>query len=369
MFVQDKLNKELLRNLKLLYEGTSFNIVSTDILVSGKTFNIENLIPLDQTAIITIIPRISTDLSEYFLSETGDNFFIQFSREFCIPKNIYIHKIYIDVKFDEEIFLSRLEFVIKVYNILNIIKDYKNILTDCDEFFLYATNPLIIKTYYLYDNESISHNKEADEIINLLNANFKSEIYKSFLKIQIITLLNNIQEKDRFHCLLSNFKTIHLNFKNSVELYFKEFDFQKNKNELQNKKIELAKKIHGVVNEISGKVITIPAAYFLILKELKTNHPVSLLNSIFLFISIIFALTIESSIINQFVFLKTLNKDIHEFLNHSITNPELETLFKRYRLELKQSYTIQMRILWFLRFALWLLPIAILTILIYYKLK
>lgn len=354
-------------NIKLLKTGANFNIVSTDILVEGNTVLIDNLTSSNLVAYISLIPKISIDLSEHFISETGSNFFIQFSKLFRIPENFYIHQIFSNSEFDEKAFIERLEFAIKVNEILNIIKDYKKALNDCDEFFLYATNPLIIKTFYT--DENLSFNSEASEILNLIKSDFKSEVYKSFLKIQIINLLINVSEKDRFQTLLLNFKTIHLNFKNSIELYFKEFDFQKNKNELQVKKIELAKKIHGVVNEIGGKVITIPAAYLLILKELKTDNPVSILNSVFLFASIMFALIIESSIVNQFIFLRTLKKDIEEFLKHSTSSPELESLFERYKTELEHCYNVQHKILWFVRIALWFLPIAIMIILIYCKLK
>ncbi|MEO6134547.1 MAG: hypothetical protein ABIP35_05305, partial [Ginsengibacter sp.] len=329
-----------------------------------KTVPIEDIKAENQPIEISLLPKVSFDFQDNYISETSDGFFNQFGKHFCIPKNFYIHSLYSQKDFNEDDFLKRLEYVIQVFKILNNIKDYKKSLPQFEEFFLYATNPLIIQTIYNHTNES--YLDEANEILSILNTEFKSETYKSFLKIQIIILLGNILEKERFSVLLDNFKTIYVNFKNSVELFFKEYDYQKNKNEIEQKKVELAKKIHGVVNEIGTKIITIPLGYLLILKELKADTPFSFLNILFLFIAIIYSIIIETSISNQFLFLKTLSKDIEEFLTTSLSSPELEMLFTRYKTELNETFNFQRTLLRIIRAILWLLPIIILTVLIVY---
>ena len=352
-------------NLDLIKQGISNEIVSSDILINERTITIEDIKAESQTIEISLLPKISFDFQDNYISETSEGFFNQFGKHFCIPKNLYIHNLYSQKDFNEENFLKRLEYVIQVFKILDTIKDYKKSLPQFEEFFLYATNPLIVQTIYNHTDEF--YLDEAKEVSSLVNGDFKSETYKSFLKIQVITLLSNTLEKDRFSVLLDNFKTVFINFKNSVELFFKDYDYQKNKNEIEQKKIELAKKIHGVVNEIGTKVITIPLGYLLILKELKSETPFCFLNFLFLFIAIVYSTIIETSISNQFLFLKTLSKDIEEFLTTSLSSPELKQLFARYKTELKETFDYQKILLWAIRVILWLLPLVILIVLIVYS--
>lgn len=363
-----KLNGKIIctkENLDLIKQGINNELVSSDILINEKTVPIEEIKAENQTIEISLLPKVSFDFREYYISETSDGFFNQFGKHFCIPKNFYIHSLYSQKDFNEHNFLKRLEYVIQVFKILDYIKDYKKSLPQFEEFFLYATNPLIIQTIYNHADEF--YLDEANEVLSLLNGEFKSATYKSFLKIQVINLLSHTSEKERFKVLLDNFKTVYINFKNSVELFFKDYDYQKNKNEIEQKKVELAKKIHGVVNEIGTKVITIPLGYLLILKELKANAPFSFLNFLFLFIAIIYSIIIETSISNQFLFLKTLSKDIEEFLTTSLSSPELKILFTRYKTELNDTFNLQRRLLWIIRVILWLLPVIILIVLIVYN--
>ncbi len=352
-------------NLALIKEGIKHELVSSDILANERTIAVDDIKAQNQEVEISLLPKVSFDFKEYYISESEDGFFNQFGKHFSIPNNFYIHSLHSQIKFNEDNFIKRLEYTVLVFKILDNIKDYKKSLPQFEEFFLYATNPLIVQTIYNHADEC--YIDEANEILDLLQGEFKSETYRSFLKIQIIKLLGNSLEKERFTILLDNFRTVYINFKNSVELFFKDYDYQKNKNEIEQKKIELAKKIHGVVNEIGTKVITIPLGYLLILKELNADAPFSFLNILFLIISIIYLLIIETSLSNQFLFLKTLSKDISEFLTTSLSGPELTALFARYKTELNAAFKLQRILLWTIRAALWLLPLVILIVLIVYK--
>lgn len=362
-----KLNGKIIcskNNFDLIKQGINNEIVSSDILEQERTISIDNIKAENQIIEISLLSKVSFDFIDNYISETGEGFFKQFGKHFCIPKNFYIHNVFSQNEFNEESFINRLKYAINVFWILDNIKDYKKSLPQFEEFFLYATNPLIVQT--IYSHTEAFYLDETNEVLNLLNGEFKSETYRSFLKIQIINLLSNTIEKDRFKVLLDNFKTVYINFKNSVELFFKDYDYQKNKNEIEQKKVELAKKIHGVVNEIGSKVITIPLGYLLILKELKADNPFSFLNFLFLFIAVIYSIIIETSISNQFLFLKTLSKDIEEFLTTSLSSPELTALFSRYKLELNNTFKFQKILLCIIRAILWLLPIIIFIVLIVY---
>lgn len=351
-------------NIDLIQDCVKHNIVTNEIIIDNRTHLSENLTTSNSIVTITILPKAPPGLDKVYISESEIKFFTQFNKYYKIPNQLYVHEIYSKEDFDETKFIQKLEFSIKVREILTLISDYDKKIDGIDEYFLYAINPLIIKTSFL--NYSFNENvKIADKVLDLIKSDFKSEVYISFLKLEIIKLLQGVKEVDRFFSLLSNFKTIYINFNNSSILYFKEFDFQKNKIEIQSAKIELLKKIHSIVNELGSKLITIPAAYILILASLKFDNPISMLNAIYLFSSIMYCLIIESSISNQFFLLKTLNKDIDEFINHDLKKGKLISIFDRYKTELKESYCVQKIILWIVRVVLWLLPITFIIILIY----
>lgn len=351
-------------NIQLIKLGVNFKIVRDEIIVENKTLLSSKLTTTDLIATITILTKTNPGLEDVYISESEEKFFVQFSKYFKVPDKLYVHEIYSKENFDEQIFIQKLRFVIKVREILFVISDYDKKLDESDEFFLYATNPLIIKTSFSKYNFD-ENLKLSEKILDLIKSDFRSEVYISFLKIEIIKSLHGIEEADRFFSLLNNFKTVYINFNNSSLLYFKEFDFQKSKIEIQNGKIELLKKIHNVVNDIAAKLITIPAAYLLILAALKFKDPISVINSIYLFSAIMYCLVIESSISNQFFYLKTLNKDIDEFVNHDLKKGKLVKIFERYKTELTDSYSIQKKILWLIRIVLWLLPFALITLLAY----
>lgn len=351
-------------NIQLIKLGVNFKIVRDEIIVENKTLLSSKLTTTDLIATITILTKTNPGLEDVYISESEEKFFVQFSKYFKVPDKLYVHEIYSKENFDESIFIQKLRFVIKVREILFVISDYDKKLDESDEFFLYTTNPLIIKTSFSKYNFD-ENLKLSEKILDLIKSDFRSEVYISFLKIEIIKSLHGIEEADRFFSLLNNFKTVYINFNNSSLLYFKEFDFQKSKIEIQNGKIELLKKLHNVINDIAAKLITIPAAYLLILAALKFKDPISVINSIYLFSAIMYCLVIESSISNQFFYLKTLNKDIDEFVNHDLKKGKLVKIFERYKTELTDSYSIQKKILWLIRIVLWLLPIALITLLAY----
>jgi len=355
-------------NIELIKSGVTHCIVSSDIIVDGRTQNSNNLIESTNNATITLIPKTPPGLNQYYISDSSENFFYQFNVYYKIPTNLYVHEIYSEKGFDEVFFIKKLNFSIKVKNIIDTIADYKTKDDVIYEYFLYALNPLIIKPIFNEYDFDVKLN-EADEILSFINTDLKKNLYISFLKLEIINLLSGIEEKKKFYCLLSNFKTVYLNFKNSIDLYFSEFDIQKNKIEIQSAKIELLKKIHSTVNELSGKLITIPAAYFLLLKELKFTQIISLPNTICLFAAIMYSIVIQSSISNQFIFLKTLKKDINDFINHKLKGNELVEDYKKYETELNTSYSVQSFLLWLFGIILWFIPILMIVILIYKNCK
>jgi len=349
-------------NVKLIQEGVSLTLISSDIIIGSKTFNSSELRSQEQIAKIEILSLVSFDLSEYCFTSSSEIFYYSFSKYFVIPKYIYLVDIYNAAKFDENIYISGLKFAIKVNHILSIVADYFKEMDQYNEYFLLGNRPLVIKSICIFD--LTSYCKEADEVLKFINDEFKGVIYKSFLKNQIIESLSSVDEKNRFMSLIRNFQTVFLNFKNSIDLYFNDYDFQKNKNELQVRKIELGKKIHGIVNEISGKVITIPVAYLFILKDFNLEKGHSLENYSLLFISIVYSFIIETTITNQFIFLTSLKNEVSDFVRHPFQNSELESIYETYNNDLTKSYIIQEKLLWFLRSILWFLPILMVIIIL-----
>ena len=349
-------------NLELIKLGIQTNTISSDILENEKTKSLDEILPQNQILRIAILPKISIDLSDDYISESLGNFYGLFAKYFRIPKNLFISELYDKPGFDEQDFLNTLEYIIVIKDILDQVNDYKKSLPKFEEYFMFATKPIVLKTYLKETPKNFLD--KANEVRDLISSNFKKETYKSFLKIQMENILHDINEENRFSTLLTNFETVFLNFKNSVELFFKDYDYQKNKNDLELKKVELAKKIHGVVNEIGSKVITIPLGYLLLLKELKPDQGFSFLNLTILCVSVVYAVIIETSIYNQFLFLETLSTDISEFLKTTLSTDELVQLFTRYKVELNNSCRLQTILLWIFRISLWLLPIVLLIFLI-----
>ena len=332
-------------------------LVKNEIEIEGSTYTIDKINPDNQEATITILNKIEQGLKTYFIAECSKSFYLQFGRYFCIPQYLYIHDVYKSTDFDESLFKKRLEYTVKVYELLCKISDYKVSQDDCEEFFLQAAKPIVLKSYYAH---GVSVFDGINETIRMVEFDSQKEINKPFLKTQIQTYLNEVKEEDRFTALLNNFKTIHQNFLIAVDLYFHSYDQNKARNDLDDKKIDLLKKLYGVINEVGAKVITVPAAYFLILKEFKTDQPTVSINFVFFAVAVLYGFIIQLSISKQFKYLVTLKNDKEEFLKKPATTPELRELMGRYTKELNDGYVYQKFFLIAITIIVWLLPVIVL---------
>jgi hypothetical protein len=159
-------------NIDLINKGVEFGIVSNDIIFEGKTHQAAFLISNTKNATVTIIPKTPPGLIEFYISDSSENFFTQFNRYYKIPKNLYVYEIYSKEGFNEIEFISKLNFSIKVRDIIDIIADHKKKDDAIYEYFIYAANPLVIVPNF-NEYDFIEKIKEADEVLSFINSDLK----------------------------------------------------------------------------------------------------------------------------------------------------------------------------------------------------
>jgi hypothetical protein len=343
--------------LDVILLAVEYELIAEDVKFNDKFVTINSLIPSGQQIEISLDDKISTNLSSYFVANNSDLFWPNFSKNLVIPEQLYIHKLYTDKDFNQENFLDYLNFLIRLESLMTLVSDFQVRSSDgFKEYLLISDKSLKIKLKSKY--LSASETKSVDNIVEKLSEEYHGAMYKSMLKIQFSNLLLDVAERDRFQYLVDNFTTLCENFNNSIELYYHNFDINKNKKELDSKLLDLLKKVYGTVNDIGNKVLTIPAAFLLLLTEL-TKSTRSVSDLLLLILAFTYCLIIQLSLTNQYNYLTQLKAEQSDFLLEVASTAAIRELANKYEIKLNRGIKIQYITLVSLAIILWSLPIFI----------
>jgi len=157
----------------------------------------------------------------------------------------------------------------------------------------------------------------ADEIIKSiasLSSIMNEELYKEDkvrqLKLVLIDLLKNKEEKTRADSLLINIADLTRRFIHNYELFISGFSFENEKEELVKKNREYTHALNNVINSIHTRVIGIPLGTVLPALMIKSeNFLMSELNIIIFMSSVFIMLVISFSLRSQWVLLQKIRAE------------------------------------------------------------
>lgn len=249
------------------------------------------------------------------------------------------------------------ENTIKLISLLTEISDYQKPLGNKKELVFFQSKKLVLSTEYTsIDIHSI---KSIALLLSHLSTTHDKEERKS---IFINELINNLlpinNPRDRFVMLLVSFDEIFEKYQKGHKFYLEQFSFEKIKSELDNEKIAYANKIQDVINGVQTKLISIPAAFLLIVSQFDLTGEEELKNIALLLSSFIFGYLLDVLIKNQYSALWVISEDLKKFKERFQAKKEQLPVkdFDATFSTISRLYIKQKKNLHIIRFLVWITP-------------
>lgn len=261
----------------------------------------------------------------------------------------------------------------KIYKFLDEISE-----TISDEDYLIFSEKKYLKIPKIFKESDISKNSYTLE--NKYFENFKNEYEKSSDEIKIIAknelieFLYDYKEETRLVELFKGFEEFFKRCLVSYEYYYTNYDFNKIKTELDNAVLDFSKNIRSVINDSQNRLISIPAAILLTALSLNILEIFDYKNLIILISTIIFSFLLHLFILNQFLALKIIGKNIKNYKHIYLKNNDkeiinLQTLINNQFVDNEKELLRQKFWLRIICIINWLIPISLLIILYLYTIK
>jgi hypothetical protein len=153
--------------------------------------------------------------------------------------------------------------------------------------------------------------------LNKLFGIISEKVYKdtkfSLLRKTLIDFLIQIPQKDRFKYLLNNMSEFTKQFHQNYELFLSEFEFENEREKIENVKREYLLGLNKVFDDIQNKILAIPASLILIGSQMKYPQQIDtksiITNSLILIGSFIFTWIMFLMTRNQLNTLQAIRND------------------------------------------------------------
>jgi hypothetical protein len=300
-----KPNKE---EIAILYQLTKESCVDEVITHSGKSKLLSDIGSLENIA-ITLYPPYINDGKYY---ETLEDFITHNSQQIPTEK-YYIHSLgYYSDDIDKPLEIEQYISVVKLIELLCSVADHKQYNENYQELFFYQSNRLILKTSYSAKHiRSISNINQLTE--QLTDQHDKKERRTIFISEMINTVLLENDIEKSFLILLDKFDDIFNKYEAGYNCYLEHFSYEKIKSEFAKEKLLYITNIQGVVNNIQSKLISVPAAFLLIVSQFDLSGEKVYTNSVLCVSAFIFSFLLNILIKNQKNALTIIIEDFNIF--------------------------------------------------------
>ncbi|MCB5184418.1 hypothetical protein LG201_04285 [Methylobacillus gramineus] len=222
------------------------------------------------------------------------------------PKDIYLNEIdllvdseHIDLKFEGFKSISCLA------NIINGIRDYSE---STHWGIIYGVKIEIDK---VFDLELLEKPIDLKLINSISLGDNHKEVKENLLKKTLVSFLSGCDKATRLNYLIQNFQKFVSDFLLNFETYISNYSFDKVRREHEEKRTEYIGKVNNVFQEISTKLIILPAPIWLAITQVhSTSDSKSILKGIAVIIITIFVTAfLTASIWGQLNFLESLKNE------------------------------------------------------------
>jgi hypothetical protein len=276
----------------------------------------------------------------------------------CYPSSrFYVHA----VNFDSENSVSKPDIILNyqaVTQLISFLRKISDYQKEHELVFFQAKQLVIFTDYSIADFGQLDN---VSALIAHITESADQQERKIIFTNELIATLSKISEvRNRFKYLLKHFDDLFFNYKRSHNLYLDRYSYQKFKSEIDQEIIEYSKKLQAVINDVQGKLVAIPAAFFLIISQFDLTGNKFYLNFSLALSALVFSFLLDVLLRNQFSALDFISDDIQRF-ESSVDEKKISVLGDDFTVtfnKINKLYNKQKTYLKLIRYIIWMTSIG-----------
>lgn len=244
--------------------------------------------------------------NRYFLGESWDEFLSHSSYLLNPPDAIYLNDK--DVIIGEVHTNANFENFKSISSLVQIVERVKDYSDSTHWGMIYGNK---IKIDKAIDKSILDRTINTEPINRILLEDSHTEAKENLLKKTIVKFVSDCDEKKRLEFLVENFERFVSEFLLNFETYVSNYSFDKVRSEYEEKRTEYIAKVNNVFQDISTKLIIMPAPLWLAITQVNSNGD-SLINYKkfgIAAITILVAIYLAATLYGQYKLLESVKKE------------------------------------------------------------
>lgn len=278
----------------------------------GDVVNINNIGEAHYGKNYEITLKGSLIKDDYFLGESWDEFLSYSNYLFRPPEAIYLNND--DLLIGESYPNNKFDSFKSISSLVQIIERLKDYSDTTHWGIIYGNKIEIDKTI---DEKILDRTINTEPINRILLEDSHTEAKINLLKKTIVKFISDCDKKKRLEFLVENFERFLSEFLLNFETYVSNYSFDKVRSEYEEKRTEYIAKVNNVFQDISTKLIILPAPLWLAISQINANGSVIEIakKGGVATITIFIGLYLAATLYGQFQLLKSVQKEYSELFS------------------------------------------------------
>lgn len=170
---------------------------------------------------------------------------------------------------DDDLFNNYLN----VSTVCNLIDSVANISSGDERIIIYKRD---VTLSYQVDEADLRYKIDVGSLEHLLDKDVHYEAKKGLVRKELVEYLSNINKSARFGHLIRHFNAFSMTLSLSYHSYVEDYSFDKVRKEYQEKKTTYVERINNIFDDVSTKLLSIPAGIWLASTQIKAGDLTSL---------------------------------------------------------------------------------------------
>jgi len=204
---------------------------------------------------------------------------------------------------------------INVSKVCGLLDSVANVYSGDDLIIIYKRD---LELSYKIKMSDLEHEIDVESLKDLLSEDTHLEAKRGIVRKELVERLSGVNKELRFGHLISHFNAFSLNLSLSYHNYVEDYSFDKVRKEYQEKKTNYIERVNKIFDDVSTKLLSVPAGIWLATTQIKSGTLTSLESykniSVFAAVTVLF-LIMSFSIFGQFSIFSTLKEEYDGLFN------------------------------------------------------
>lgn len=267
------LDEQVLLQLKLLAEhelcGSVFDLYENGIITTS--VDLDSVMDAHFGYLIKV-ELVRTHIhNKYFICDNW-NVLLKYSKYLQEPVTavyFFDSKKLVTTSDDDPLF----ENYLNVSTVCNLIDSVANISSGDERIIIYKRD---VTLFYQIDETDLQYKIDVESFEHLLVDDVHFEAKKGLVRKELVEYLGSLEKSARFGYLIRHFNAFSITLSLSYHSYVEDYSFDKVRKEYQEKKTTYVERINKIFDDVSAKLLSIPAGIWLASTQIKAGNLTSL---------------------------------------------------------------------------------------------